>query len=96
MTSMYDAPRRVAVPADERGPMQVGPHGEGELKVLVRMLCGLAGAAFGALFAATVVANFDRRLSYAGLGGVFVTIVLLTVFLPEVSRIVARRRGGRS
>jgi drug/metabolite transporter superfamily protein YnfA len=73
--------------------MQVGPHGEGELQVLVRMLCAVAGGVFGALFADTVAGNFDRRLSYAALGGVFVTVVLVTVFLPEVSRILARRRG---
>jgi hypothetical protein len=90
---MYDAPRRVVVRADERGPMQVGPHGEGELQVLVRMVCAVAGGVFGALFAATVVSNFDRHLSYAGLGAVFATVVLVTVFLPEVSRILARRRG---
>ena len=74
--------------------MQVGPHGEGELQVLVRMLCAVAGGFFGALFAANVAGNFDRHLSYAVLGGVFATVVLATVFLPEVSRILARRRGS--
>ncbi len=90
---MYDAPKRVAGRADERGPMQVGPDGEGEREVLVRMLCGIAGGLLGALFAAGVVSNFDRHLGYPGLGVVFVTIVLLTVFLPEVSRMAAHRRG---
>jgi hypothetical protein len=89
---MHDATQRVAVRADERGPMQVGPDGEGERAVLLRMLCAVAGGAFGALFAAAVVGNVDRHLTYAGLGVVFVTIVPLTVFLPEVSRLATRRR----
>ena len=63
---MYDAPRRVVVRADERGPMQVGPHGEGELQVLVRMLCAVAGGVVGAFFAASVVSNFDRHCRTPG------------------------------
>jgi hypothetical protein len=92
VTGVHDAPKRVLVHTDERGPMQVGPDGEGELAVLLRVSGGLVGGVAGARFVVMVASNFDATTPLVVQARVFVTIVLMTVFLPEVLRILARRR----
>jgi hypothetical protein len=72
--------------------MHVGPHGEGEREVLLRLVCGLLGAAPGVAFIGTVASNFGGHPTLVRLAALYVGIVLATVFLPETSLILARSR----
>ena len=78
-----------------RGPMHVGPHGEGELGVLVRLVCGMIGAALGVGFLGFVVTTAGGHPTLVQLASVYVFSVVASVFLPEVSAMVAGPRRGR-
>jgi uncharacterized protein (DUF697 family) len=73
--------------------MQVGPRGEGEREVLVRLVCGLVATAVGLGFVGTVVGNFGGHVSWAAGASSYVGIVLLTIFLPELATILRSRRS---
>jgi hypothetical protein len=70
--------------------MHVGPQGEGELGVLVRLLCWMVGAAFGVGFLALVVTNAGAHPTLVQLASVYVVGVVASVFLPELSMILGR------
>jgi len=76
-----------------RGPMHVGPHGEGELGVLVRLVCGVVGAGLGVGFLGFVVTTAGGTLTLVQLAGVYVVSVVASVFLPEVSAMFLARSG---
>ena len=78
-----------------RGPMHVGPHGEGELGVLVRLLCTMAGAGLGVGFLGIVISTAGGHPTLIQLMGVFVVSVVASVFLPELSTMIAGPRRGR-
>jgi hypothetical protein len=92
---MQESPQSLLDEGLGRGPMHVGPHGEGELGVLVRLVCGMVGAALGVGFLGYVVTTAGGHPTLVQLASVYVFSVVASVFLPEVWAMVAdSHRGG--